>query len=76
MKKINNEFKLSKTDIKRIEAHTRALARNEDFDGYVEAWFSRETGTIKYIELLLNSYISTEGENWDCISSVRCYADN
>ena len=56
MKKINNQFVASATDIKNAQSHCNALARKAAFDGNIEAWFDKSTGTIRYIENIGNSY--------------------
>ena len=52
MKKINGEFILSKTDIKKAEAHTRALAREQkgQYSGHIECMFDSGTGRFHYFE--------------------------
>lgn len=72
MKKINNRYVLSPTDIKRAEAHTRALARKTCPGGSVQAWFDWETGEVWYREFYGNSTYLVEGyETIQHICTVR-----
>lgn len=57
MKQVNRLYQLSATDIKRIEAHTRAIARKASYDGHIEAWFDQETGRVDYYELVGNDWM-------------------
>lgn len=52
MKKVNGEFILSNTDIKKAEAHTRALARKQkgQYGGRIECMFDSKTGDFHYFE--------------------------
>lgn len=52
MKKVNGEFVLSKTDIKKAEAHTRAIARKQkgQYSGHIECIFDSSTGEFYYCE--------------------------
>lgn len=48
---INKESKLyfSDSEISRIMTECRERAMTEDFEGYVDAWFSKADGKIRYI---------------------------
>lgn len=75
MKKVNGEHKMSATEIKRVEAHTRALARKARFDGCIEAWFDRSNGTVRYYELVGDSWMATDCDDMEFICSESCHAD-
>lgn len=48
---ISKESKLyfSDSEISRIMTECRERAMTEDFEGYVDAWLSKEDGKIRYI---------------------------
>ena len=71
MKKINEKFELSKTEIKNAAAHARAMARNCNHNGTVEAYFDTETGEVFYNEHLPNNWCKYE-ENIVRICAYRC----
>lgn len=52
MKKISGKYILSATDIKRISAHCRAIARDCSFSGHVSAYFDNEDGEVFYREFV------------------------
>lgn len=52
MKKINGKYTLSATDIKRISAHCRAIARGCTFSEHVTAYFDNESGEVFYREFV------------------------
>ena len=56
MKRINNEYVASATDIKRAQSHCNAIARAAAYDGCIEAWLNKADGTIRYIENIGNGY--------------------
>lgn len=60
MKKIDNQFVASATDIKKAQAHCNALARKAAFDGSIEAWLDQSNGIIRYIEIVGSGY--SEGD--------------
>lgn len=73
MKKVNGEYVLSKTDIKRICAHTRAMAKTETDDGHLETWFYPAAGTFNYLECIGDGgYFVDEHDAYIYI----CSADN
>lgn len=76
MKKINGIYQLSNTDIKKIEAHARALARDSAYAGSIEAWFNPTSGEIRWFELIGNDYIIDEGKEQICVCSVPCCSFN
>lgn len=72
MRKINGVYILSPTDIKRIEAHTRALAKQAHYYGYIEAWFDSSTGKVNYYELTDNDYMVSSSDDDKCICCASC----
>lgn len=56
MKKINDRFVASATDIKKAQSHCNAMARKASFDGNIEAWLNQSNGMIIYVENIGNSY--------------------
>ena len=56
MKKINNQFTASATEIRRAQSHCNALARRATYDGSVEAWLNRSNGSISYVEHIGSGY--------------------
>lgn len=74
MKKINGRYVPSATDIKRAQAHTRAIARKAVYDGHVECWFDWELGEFAWNEFCTDAYIRPEEwETIEFINSERCY---
>lgn len=72
MKKVNERYVLSNTDRSRIEAHTRAIARRKRYDGEIQAWFDCITGIVEYHELVGQSYLVAETDNWEQIAWAPC----
>ena len=70
MKKVNGFFVLSTTNIKKISARCRAIAKKAAYTGYVEAWFNAESGRVDYVELIGLDYIEAS-ENMELIYSAR-----
>ena len=62
MKYINGRYQLSKTDIKKAEAHTRAVARshNGNYDGYIACYFDIYTGKFIYYEFVGNGRLESD----------------
>lgn len=69
MKKINNQYVPSATDIKKAAAHCRAIARRAAYDGSVEAWLNQSTGTISYNEIVGNGW-TEGGDDWKFLASA------
>lgn len=73
MKKIDGQFILSNTDVKRIEAHTRALARKARFDGDIKAYLDTKTGEIWYEEFVGYGG-ELDHEDFEFICYAPCYS--
>lgn len=71
MKQINGKFELSKTEIKNAAAHARAMARNRNHNGTVEAYFDTEAGEVFYEEHLPNNWCE-HGTEVVRICAYRC----
>ena len=56
MKKINNKFVASATDVRKAQSHCNAMAKAAPYDGSIEAWLNQSNGTIHYIENVGNGY--------------------
>lgn len=61
MKKIDNKYIPSRTDIKKAQSHARAIENKyPEFSGlHVETYFDIATGEFSYCELTQNSYMVT-----------------
>ena len=75
MKKVNERYVLSNTDRARIESHTRAIARQADYTGTVEAWFDCSTGTTHYHECVGSSYMVSQEDDMEHIYTAYCCAN-
>lgn len=74
MKKIDGKYVLSATDIKRADAHARAIARSAVYDGHVECWFDWGLGEFRWYEFTRDAYIRPEDhETIQFICSERCF---
>ena len=62
MKYINGKYQLSKTDIKKAESRTRAIAksRNGNYDGYVSCYFDIHTGKLIYEEFVGDGWLESD----------------
>lgn len=65
MKKENNRFVPSNTDIKKAKAHTRAIARSAkgQYSGHIECMFEKNTGQFHYFEHIGTGNYTPETEN-------------
>ena len=48
---MKNEMKPSKTRIERAMAHARAIARQGNYDGTIEVWYSKDRNEFMYMEI-------------------------
>lgn len=71
MKKVNNVYQLSNTEIAKISAHTRALARkySGNYDGRVAAYFDHSTGEVIYEEFVGSGWL--QGADLEEIYSAK-----
>lgn len=75
MKKVNGEFILSSTDIRKAKAHTRALAKKQkgQYGGHIECMFDSRTGEFHYFEHVGNGSYTSETEELKYIYSATVY---
>ena len=66
----NGRYVLSESDKKKIEAHTRSIARKAAYDGAIEAWFDFETGEIRYMECVGFDYYMSDDHAMELIYRV------
>lgn len=71
MKKIDNRYMPSTTDVNEAMAHARALARKDTCEGHIEDWMMHDTREIKYLETYDNSSFYNFGERGaECIGTM------
>lgn len=66
----NGRYVLSESDKKKIEAHTRAIAKKAAYDGAIEAWFDFETGEVRYMECVGSDYYISDSHTMGRICRV------
>lgn len=77
MKKINGKFVPSATDIKRAQAHARAIAKSRSYDGCIDVYFDAVFGRFEYHELVGNGYILPNNpEEYQFVYSAECRSWN
>ena len=67
---MKNEMKPSKTRIERAMAHARAIARQGNYDGTVEVWYSKDRNEFRYIEIVGYGTTISEDDSMLYIGSV------
>lgn len=67
-------YKASATDERRAQSRCNAIARRAAYDGKVEAWLDKETGLIRYVELVGMSYIACESPHVEMLAYATCYS--
>lgn len=72
MKKLDGKYVPSTTDIKRAEAHARAIASKADYDGCVEVWFDESNGEFRFCECVGSTYMAANESDCKRIYEVEC----
>ena len=75
MRKTENGFIPSNTDIEKAKAHTRAIARKRrgQYHGYIECMFDSVSGTFHYHELVGDGSYISETDDYKHIYSATVY---
>lgn len=63
--------KPSKTRIERAMAHARAIARQGNYNGTIEVWYSKDRNEFRYLELVGNGTMVCEDDSMLYIGSVE-----
>lgn len=71
MKNINGIYTPSNTDVKRISAHCRAMARTRNYNGHVSAYVDTRDGEVIYEEFVGNGGYIT-GEYLTHVYTAQC----
>ena len=69
--KMKTEMKPSKTRIERAMAHARAIARQGNYNGTVEVWFSKDRNEFRYLEIVGIGSMICEDDSMLFIDSVE-----
>lgn len=69
--KMKTEMKTSKTRIERAMAHARAIARQGNYNGTVEVWFSKDRNEFRYLEIVGLGNMVCEDDSMLYIGSVE-----
>lgn len=72
MKIVDGIFEPSPTDLRRAEAHARAIARKAQYDGEIKVWFDRSSGQFSYLECVGNSYTVSDDPDCRCVYTASC----
>ena len=62
--------KPSKTRIERAMAHARAIARQGNYNGTIEVWYSKGRNEFRYLEIVGNGTMVCEDDSMLFIDSV------
>lgn len=68
---MKNEMKPSKIRIERAMAHARAIARQGNYDGTVEIWYSKDRNEFMYMEIVGYGTTVCEDDSTVFIGSVE-----
>lgn len=60
----------SRTRIERAMAHARAIARQGNYDGTIEVWYSKDRNEFRYIEIVGYGTTISEDDSMVFIDSV------